>query len=200
MSGQSPYMSATPYGYPASFQQRDTRYPGNSPIETAIALNRRPSLLASYHNQYSSPERPSLAPYIFSLAPPVSMGPHVDEHSKRSRYPTSIPLSVDVKKEQPLYQPQTEAISPILDEPKIDSNIRDTTIIRNSISKLESDIEITMKKLHRAKLSQNEIKSQADRSAAVEEENDDRDDLLKINGSQTLIEKILHDNRVRYLI
>jgi hypothetical protein len=53
-----------------------------------------------------------------------------------------------------LYQPQTEAISPILDEPKIDSNIRDTTIIRNSISKLESDIEITMKKLHRAKLSQ----------------------------------------------
>jgi hypothetical protein len=53
-------------------------------------------------------------------------------------------------KEQPLYQPQTEAISPILDEP----NMRDTTIIRNSISKLESDIEITMKKLHRAKLSQ----------------------------------------------
>jgi len=53
-----------------------------------------------------------------------------------------------------LYQPQTEAISPILDEPKIDSNMRDTTIIRNSISKLESDIEITMKKLHRAKLSQ----------------------------------------------
>ena len=32
--------------------------------------------------------------------------------------------------------------------------MRDTTIIRNSISKLESDIEITMKKLHRAKLSQ----------------------------------------------
>lgn len=53
-----------------------------------------------------------------------------------------------------MYQPQTEAISPILDEPKIDSNMRDTTIIRNSISKLESDIEITMKKLHRAKLSQ----------------------------------------------
>jgi len=26
------------------------------------------------------------------------MGPHVDEHSKRSRYPTSIPLSIDVKK------------------------------------------------------------------------------------------------------
>jgi hypothetical protein len=32
--------------------------------------------------------------------------------------------------------------------------MRDTTIIRNSISKLESDIEITMKRLHRAKLSQ----------------------------------------------
>lgn len=53
-----------------------------------------------------------------------------------------------------MYQPQTEAISPILDEPKIDSNIRDTTILRNSISKVESDIEQTMKKLHRAKLSQ----------------------------------------------
>jgi hypothetical protein len=52
-----------------------------------------------------------------------------------------------------LYQPQTEAISPILDEPKVDSHMRDTTIIRNSISKLESDIEITMKRLHRAKLS-----------------------------------------------
>jgi ABC-type bacteriocin/lantibiotic exporter with double-glycine peptidase domain len=79
-----------------------------------MALNRRPSLLASYHNHFS-PERfvrnyfhqqkkilfvyrTSLAPYIFSLATPVSMGPHVDEHSKRSRYPTSIPLSIDVKK------------------------------------------------------------------------------------------------------
>ena len=49
-----------------------------------------------------------------------------------------------------------------------------------------------MKKLHRAKLSQSEIKSQADRSAADE---DDNDDLLRTNGSQTLIEKILHDNR-----
>ena len=46
---------------------------------------------------------------------------------------------------------------------------------------------------------QNEIKSQADRSAADEEENDDHDDLFKTNGSQTLIEKILHDNRVRFL-
>jgi len=63
-----------------------------------MGLNRRPSLLASYHNHFSSPERTSLAPYIFSLAAPVSMGPHVDEHSKRSRYPTSIPLSIDVKK------------------------------------------------------------------------------------------------------
>ena len=53
-----------------------------------------------------------------------------------------------------MYQPQTEAISPILDEPKGDSNLRDSTIIRNSISKLDSDIEITMKKLHGAKLSQ----------------------------------------------
>ncbi len=78
----------------------------------------------------------------------------------------------------------------------MDSNLRDTTIIRNSISKLESDIDITMKKLHRAKLSQSEIKNQADRSAAVEEDNDNRDDLFKTNGSQTLIEKILHDNRV----
>lgn len=53
-----------------------------------------------------------------------------------------------------MYQPQTEAISPIFDESKIDSHMRDTTIIRNSISKLESDIEITKKKLDRAKLSQ----------------------------------------------
>ncbi len=42
--------------------------------------------------------RTSLAPYLFSLAPPVSMGPHVDEHSKRSRYQANVPLSVDVKK------------------------------------------------------------------------------------------------------
>lgn len=53
-----------------------------------------------------------------------------------------------------MYQPQTEAISPTPDDPKNDSNIRDSTIIRNAISKLESDIDITMKKLHRAKLSQ----------------------------------------------
>jgi len=32
--------------------------------------------------------------------------------------------------------------------------MRDTAIVRNSISKLESDIEVKMKKLHRAKLSQ----------------------------------------------
>ncbi len=166
----------------------------------------------------------------------MSMGPHVDEHSKRSRYLTGgnlsvnsqlLPLSIDVKKvriffvriylivffqEQQVYQPQTEAISPTPDDPKNDTNIRDSTIIRNAISKLESEIDITMKKLHRAKLSQvrfliemlkmisfssqSEIKSQADRSAADEEENDDRDDLLRTNGSQTLIEKILHDNRV----
>ena len=56
--------------------------------------------------------------------------------------------------EQALYQPQTEAISPSLEEPKNDSNMRDSTIIRNSISKLDSDIQIAIKKLHRAKLSQ----------------------------------------------
>ncbi|CAF4168398.1 unnamed protein product, partial [Rotaria sordida] len=195
MSGQSPYMSAAQYGYPTSFQQRDARYPSGSTVEPAMGINRRPSLLAGYHNHFSSPERTSIPPFLYSLAAPVSMGPHVDEHSKRTRYPPSIPLSIDVKKEQPLYQPQTEAISPIFDETKIDSHMRDTTIIRNSISKLESDIEITKKKLDRAKLSQSEIKSQADRSAADEEENDDRDDLFKTNGSQTLIEKILHDNR-----
>jgi hypothetical protein len=32
--------------------------------------------------------------------------------------------------------------------------MRDSTIIRNAISKLESEIDVTMKKLHRAKLSQ----------------------------------------------
>jgi hypothetical protein len=57
-------------------------------------------------------------------------------------------------KEQQVYQPQTEAISPTPDDPKNDTNIRDSTIIRNAISKLESEIDITMKKLHRAKLSQ----------------------------------------------
>ncbi|CAF4858057.1 unnamed protein product [Rotaria sp. Silwood1] len=195
MSGQSPYMSAAQYGYPTSFQQRDARYPGGSTVETGLGINRRPSLLAGYHNHFSSPERTSIPPFLYSLAAPMSMGPHVDEHSKRTRYPTNAPLSIDVKKEPPLYQPQTEAISPIFDETKIDSHMRDTTIIRNSISKLESEIEITKKKLDRAKLSQSEIKSQADRSAADEEENDDQDDLFKTNGSQTLIEKILHDNR-----
>ena len=103
------------------------------------------------------------------------MGPHADEHSKRSRYPTGAnlpvntqlpPLSIDIKKEQQqqqqVYQPQTEAISPTPDEPKIDSNLRDSTIIRNSISKLESEIDITMKKLQRAKLSQ--VKNSIDRS------------------------------------
>ncbi len=110
------------------------------------------------------------------------MGPHVDEHSKRSRYLAGgnlsvnsqlLPLSIEVKKvnlntmflillklnfirfqEQQVYQPQTEAISPTPDDPKNDTNIRDSTIIRNAISKLESEIDITMKKLHRAKLSQ----------------------------------------------
>lgn len=113
----------------------------------------------------------------------MSMGPHIDEHSKRSRYATGgnlsmssqlLPLSIEVKKvcyllnfdwnswnswnscfqEQQVYQPQTEAISPTPDDPKNDTNIRDSTIIRNAISKLESDIDVTMKKLHRAKLSQ----------------------------------------------
>lgn len=154
-----------------------------------MALNRRPSLLAGYHNPYASPERfifffykkrdsivfifrTALPPYLFQLPPSVSMSSHIDEHSKRARYPPNIPLSIDVKKvfnrtkkqhsnwsrcvfqEQTLYQPQTEAISPIHDEPKLDSNMRDMTILRNSISKLESDIEITMKKLHRAKRNQ----------------------------------------------
>ena len=162
-----------------------------------MALNRRPSLLAGYHNHFSSPERfvrnefiiqhqfnyfffyrTPLASYYPSLGP-MSMGPHVDEQSKRSRYLTGgnlsvnsqlLPLSIEVKKvciysyrklfdwidfqEQQVYQPQTEAISPTPDDPKNDSNIRDSTIIRNAISKLESEIDITMKKLHRAKLSQ----------------------------------------------
>lgn len=42
--------------------------------------------------------RTSIPPYLFPLATPVSMGPHVDEHPKRTRYPSSIPLSIDVKK------------------------------------------------------------------------------------------------------
>ncbi len=50
--------------------------------------------------------RASLASYYPSLAP-ISMGPHADEHSKRSRYATGgnlsinsqlLPLSIDVKK------------------------------------------------------------------------------------------------------
>lgn len=115
MSGQSPYMPAPPYTYQNNFPQvsddgsrgialharvlqRDVRYAGNPSVETAMALNRRPSLLASYHSHFGSPERPALAPYVFSLAAPVSMGPHVDEHSKRARYPGTIPLSIDVKK------------------------------------------------------------------------------------------------------
>jgi hypothetical protein len=59
-------------------------------LEIIIIKNRKKKSFFFY--------RTSLAPYIFSLATPVSMGPHVDEHSKRSRYPTSIPLSIDVKK------------------------------------------------------------------------------------------------------
>ena len=50
--------------------------------------------------------RASLASYYPTLAP-IPMGPHVDEHSKRSRYLTGgnlsvnsqlLPLSIDVKK------------------------------------------------------------------------------------------------------
>lgn len=104
------------------------------------------------------------------------MGPHADEHSKRSRYPTGAnlpvstqlpPLSIDIKKEQQqVFQPQTEAISPTPDEPKNDSNLRDSTIIRNSISKLESEIDLTMKKLQRAKLSQ--VKRREMKKASIE--------------------------------
>ena len=54
-----------------------------------------------------------------------------------------------------------------------------------------------MKRKKHKRFFQTEIRSQADKSAADDEENDDRDDLLRSNGSQTLIEKILHDNRVR---
>ena len=89
-----------------------------------MGLNRRPSLLAGYHSHFGSPERfvsldclfichensscfrTPLASYYPTL-PPMSMGPHVDEHSKRSRYITGgnvsvnsqlLPLSIDVKK------------------------------------------------------------------------------------------------------
>ncbi|CAF0926148.1 unnamed protein product [Adineta ricciae] len=207
MARQSPFMSSAQFTYPSGYQQRDVRYTGSSNVEPPMALNRRPSLLAGYHSHFGSPERAQIASYYPTLGA-VSMGPHVDEHSKRSRYPTGTgsgggslsansqlsPLSIEVKKEQQVYQPQTEAISPTPDDPKNDSHMRDSTIVRNAISKLESEIDITMKKLHRAKLSQSEIRSQADRSAAYEE-NDDQDDLLRTNGSQTLIEKILHENR-----
>jgi hypothetical protein len=158
------------------------------------------------------------------------MGPHADEHPKHAHYPTGnphfLPLSIDVKKvgsrnfacldstfslqEQTLYQPKTEVISPIHDEPKVDGHMRDVTVIRSSIGKLNSDIDVTTKKLHRAKLNQvrekhshadrtelpifqNEIKRQADRTAVDDEEHEE---IIQTNGSQTLIEKILHDNRV----
>lgn len=79
-----------------------------------MGLNRRLSLRTSYHNPFASPERfvrsilfaihshgisfsGGLAPYLLPL-PPMSMGPHADEHPKRARYPMSLPLSVDVKK------------------------------------------------------------------------------------------------------
>jgi hypothetical protein len=39
------------------FLKRDARYAANSNVETAMGLNRRPSLLAGYHNHFSSPER-----------------------------------------------------------------------------------------------------------------------------------------------
>ena len=102
------------------------------------------------------------------------MGPHVDEHSKRSRGNLSVnsqllPLSIDIEKvvfhsyiffllnlsyEQQVYQPQTEAISPIPDDLKNDSNMRDSTMIRNAITKIESEIELTMKRLDRARANQ----------------------------------------------
>jgi len=37
--------------------KRDSRYATNSNVETAMGLNRRPSLLAGYHNPFTSPER-----------------------------------------------------------------------------------------------------------------------------------------------
>lgn len=97
-----------------------------------------------------------MPPYYLPI-PAVSMGAHVDENVKRAHYASLnaqfLPLGIDVKKEQPLYQPATEAISPINDETKFDTHLRDTTIIRNTISKLESEIGMTQEKLHRAKIS-----------------------------------------------
>ena len=37
--------------------QRDSRYPTNSNVDTAMGLNRRLSLRTSYHNPFASPER-----------------------------------------------------------------------------------------------------------------------------------------------
>lgn len=57
-------------------------------------------------NQWNIFFRPAIPSYYPTLAP-MSMGPHVDEHSKRSRYPQAgnlsmnsqlLPLSIDVKK------------------------------------------------------------------------------------------------------
>ena len=73
----------------------------------------------------------------------------------RSKDVHTVPSTfLSPSQEQQVYQPQTEAISPTPEEPKVDSNMRDSTIVRSSISKLESEIDSTMKKLHRAKLSQ----------------------------------------------
>ena len=103
-----------------------------------------------------SPFRTSIPAYYLPI-PAVSMGAHVDENAKRAHYAglnaQFLPLGIDVKKEQPLYQPATEAISPINDDTKFDTHLRDTTVIRNSISKLDSEIGMTQEKLHRAKLS-----------------------------------------------
>jgi len=192
MSGQTPFHPSGQYNY-----SRDVRYGQNSTVESSIPLSRRPSMLASYHNQYGTTERTSMPQYYLPI-PAVSMGAHVDENVKRAHYASLnaqfLPLGIDVKKEQPLYQPATEAISPINDETKFDTHLRDTTIIRNTISKLESEIGMTQEKLHRAKISRKEIRRQAADRTAVDDD-EEIENTIQINGSQTLIEKILHENR-----
>ncbi|CAF1009587.1 unnamed protein product, partial [Didymodactylos carnosus] len=202
MSRQPLFMSTSQFSnYPTNFQQqREGRFAGNN-VDSSLSLNRRPSLLGNYHhNHYGSPER--LNPFYLPVAQ-CTMGPHVDEHSKRARYPAGanlsvnsqlLPLRIDVKKES-VYEPLTEAISPTPEDPKQqDSSVKDTTSIRASIVKLESEIESTSQRLKHAKQNQREIKNQAEQSAACEAENE-IDDHTKLNGSQTLIEKILHENR-----
>ena len=84
-----------------------------------MGLNRRPSMLASYHNHFAGSERFVVAltdtsrrhlsrcsraamPQYYLPMPNVSMGPHADEHPKHAHYPTGnphfLPLSIDVKK------------------------------------------------------------------------------------------------------